>query len=34
MGEECGEIREYARKFLPEFGIYDIDFEVILDEIS
>ena len=33
MGEECGEIRDYARKFLPAFGIYDIDFEVILDEI-
>lgn len=33
VGEECGEVRNYARKILPEFGIYDIDFEVILDEI-
>ncbi|EQD69868.1 transcription regulator [mine drainage metagenome] len=33
VGEECGEIRNYARKILPQFGIFDIDFEVILDEI-
>lgn len=33
VGEECGEVRNYARKILPDFGIYDIDFEVILDEI-
>ena len=33
VGEECGEVRNYARALLPEFGIYDVDFEVILDEI-
>lgn len=33
VGEDCGEIRNYARKILPQFGIFDIDFEVILDEI-
>ena len=33
VGTECNEIRSYARKNLPAFGIYDIDFEVILDEI-
>ncbi len=33
IGEDCSEIRNYARKELPKFGIYDIDLEVILDEI-
>ncbi len=33
VGEECSEVRNYARTLLPEFGIYDVDFEVILDEI-
>lgn len=33
IGEECGEIRNYARKILPAFGVYDVDFEVILDEV-
>ncbi|MCL4341798.1 MAG: Lrp/AsnC family transcriptional regulator [Candidatus Thermoplasmatota archaeon] len=33
VGTECNEIRNYSRKILPQFGIYDIDFEVILDEI-
>ncbi len=33
VGEECGEVRNYARKILPQFGIFDVDFEVILDEI-
>jgi Lrp/AsnC family leucine-responsive transcriptional regulator len=32
-GDDCGEIRNFARKLLPPFGIEDIDFEVILDEI-
>ncbi len=33
VGDDCGEVRNYARKMLPQFGIFDIDFEVILDEI-
>ncbi len=33
VGEECGEVRNYAREILPQYGIFDIDFEVILDEI-
>jgi len=33
IGNECSEIRNYARKILPDFGIYDVDFEVILDEM-
>ncbi len=33
IGEDCSEIRNYARKEFPQFGIYDIDLEVILDEI-
>ncbi len=33
VGEECSEVRNYARTVLPQFGISDIDFEVILDEI-
>ena len=33
IGEECGEIMNYARKILPAFGVYDVDFEVILDEV-
>lgn len=33
VGGECGEIRNYARKILPDFGIYDVDFEVIMDEV-
>ncbi len=33
IGDDCSEIREYARKSLPKFGIYDVDFEVVLDEI-
>ncbi len=31
VGENCNGIREYARKTLPGFGIYDVAFEVILD---
>ncbi|MCL4345867.1 MAG: Lrp/AsnC family transcriptional regulator [Candidatus Thermoplasmatota archaeon] len=34
LGEDCSEIREYARKELPQFGIYDIDLQVVLDEIQ
>ncbi|MGP6207776.1 Lrp/AsnC family transcriptional regulator [Cuniculiplasma sp. SKW3] len=34
IGEDCSEIREYARKELPKFGIYDIDLQVVLDEIE
>jgi Lrp/AsnC family leucine-responsive transcriptional regulator len=34
VGEECSEVRNYARRVLPKFGVYDIDFEVILDEIQ
>jgi len=33
VGEECKEVRDYAKKILPKFDITDIDFEVILDEI-
>ena len=33
VGRECSEVRNYARKQLPDFGIYDVDFEVVLDEI-
>jgi DNA-binding Lrp family transcriptional regulator len=33
VGEECGEIRNYARSTLPTYGVYDVDFEVILDEV-
>lgn len=33
VGDDCGEVRNYARKILPQFGISDIDFEVVLDEI-
>jgi len=33
IGTDCSEIREYARTELPKFGIYDVDFEVILDEM-
>lgn len=33
VGRECSEVRNYARKRLPDFGIYDVDFEVVLDEI-
>jgi len=33
IGNDCTEIRDYARKALPQFGIYNVDFEVILDEI-
>jgi hypothetical protein len=33
IGEDCSEIRNYARKEFSQFGIYDIDLEVILDEI-
>ncbi|MEM0158692.1 MAG: Lrp/AsnC family transcriptional regulator [Thermoplasmataceae archaeon] len=32
VGKDCSEIREYARNELPKFGIYNIDFEVVLDE--
>lgn len=31
LGENCNGIREYARKTLPKFGIYDVVFEVVLD---
>jgi DNA-binding Lrp family transcriptional regulator len=31
VGQNCNGIREYARKTLPQFGIYDVVFEVILD---
>lgn len=33
IGEERGQVRNYARKILPKFGITDIDFEVVPDEI-
>lgn len=33
IGNDCAEIRDYARTILPHFGIYNVDFEVILDEI-
>jgi DNA-binding Lrp family transcriptional regulator len=33
VGEDCSSLREYARKILPKFNIYDVDFEVVLDEI-
>ncbi|BAB60362.1 leucine-responsive regulatory protein [Lrp] [Thermoplasma volcanium GSS1] len=33
IGKQCGEIREYARTILPKFGVFDVDFEVVLDEI-
>ena len=32
IGTDCAEIREYARKILPDYGIYDVDLEVILDQ--
>lgn len=31
VGKNCNGIREYARKTLPKFGIYDVVFEVVLD---
>ena len=33
IGTNCAEIREYARKVLPAYGIYDIDLEVVLDQV-
>ena len=33
IGANCAEIREYARKVLPAYGIYDIDLEVVLDQV-
>jgi DNA-binding Lrp family transcriptional regulator len=33
IGSDCAEIREYARKVLPAYGIYDIDLEVVLDQV-
>jgi DNA-binding Lrp family transcriptional regulator len=31
VGNDCGEVREYARKVLPKYGVFDVIFEVILD---
>jgi len=31
IGENCNSIREFARKTLPKYGIYDLVFEVVLD---
>ena len=31
IGKACNDIREYSRKNLAKFGIYDVVFEVILD---
>ncbi|MHB8358566.1 MAG: Lrp/AsnC family transcriptional regulator [Thermoplasmataceae archaeon] len=33
IGTGCAEIREYARKVLPDYGIYDVDLEVVLDQV-
>jgi len=33
IGSDCAEIRDYARKVLPDYGIYDVDLEVVLDQI-
>ncbi len=31
VGKDCNEVREYARKTLPKYGVYDVIFEVIFD---
>ncbi len=31
VGKDCNEVREYARKILPKYGVFDVVFEVILD---
>ena len=33
IGTDCAEIREYAGKVLPRYGIYDVDLEVVLDQV-
>ncbi len=31
VGKDCNDVREYARKILPKYGVYDVVFEVIFD---
>lgn len=31
VGKDCNEVREYARKTLPKYGVYDVVLEVIFD---